>query len=103
VEPPGLLKTRIYVDLVDRGARSAHASLLAAARGTRGKPAEEPEFPGARQKVASAAEAPRFPAELPPIWNITRHPNPYFTGRDMLMAELHGRMTASNLPVRRWR
>jgi hypothetical protein len=32
VEPPGLLKTRIYVDLVGRDANSARATLLAAAR-----------------------------------------------------------------------
>jgi TIR domain len=33
VEPPGLLTTRIYVDLVGRDAGSARAALLAAARG----------------------------------------------------------------------
>ena len=33
VEPPGLLTTRIYVDLVGRDAKSARAALLAAARG----------------------------------------------------------------------
>ena len=47
VEPPGLLTTRIYVDLVGRDATSARSALLAAARGARGKPTEEPEFPGA--------------------------------------------------------
>ena len=44
----GLLKTRMYVDLVDKDAASARAALLAAARGARGKPTEEPEFPGDR-------------------------------------------------------
>jgi hypothetical protein len=44
VEPPGLLTTRIYVDLVGRDASSARATLLAAARRVRGKPATEPEF-----------------------------------------------------------
>ena len=33
VEAPGLLKTRIYVDLVGKDAKSARAALLAAARG----------------------------------------------------------------------
>jgi len=46
VEPPGLLRTRIYVDLVGRDANSARATLLAAARRVRGKPTSEPEFPG---------------------------------------------------------
>jgi hypothetical protein len=44
VDPPGLLKTRIYVDLVDQDAASAKSALLAAARGARGKPTAEPEF-----------------------------------------------------------
>jgi hypothetical protein len=45
VEPPGLLTTRIYVDLVGRDATSAREALLGAVRGARGKPSEEPEFP----------------------------------------------------------
>jgi TIR domain len=61
VDPPGLLKTRIYVDLVDQDAASAKAALLAAARGARGKPAAEPEFPGSPRPATSATEAPRFP------------------------------------------
>src|SRR5829696_5481882 len=62
VEPPGLLKSRVYVDLVDQDAGGARAALLAAVRGARGKPAAEPEFPGARVgPVVSATEAPRFP------------------------------------------
>src|SRR6266508_3164222 len=101
VEPPGLLKTRIYVDLVDRDAKSAQAALLAAARGARGKPAEETEFPGAHRQAVGAAEAPRFPAELPPTWNVPHHPNPYFTGRELLLTEVHARLTASELAVRR--
>lgn len=59
VEPPGLLKTRVYVDLVGTDAAVARAALLAAARGVRGKPAKEPKFPG------SEAEAPRFPGKTP--------------------------------------
>ncbi len=49
VDPPGLLKTRVYVDLVDQDAAGARKALLAAARGARGKPTEEPEFPGDRR------------------------------------------------------
>jgi hypothetical protein len=101
VEPPGLLKTRIYVDLVDRDATSARAALLAAARGARGKPAKEPEFPGAQRQAVGAAEAPRFPAELPPVWNVPYHPNPFFTGRDLLLTDMHARLTAAELAVRR--
>jgi hypothetical protein len=101
VEPPGLLKTRSYVNLVNRDAESARAALLTAVRGARGKPAEEPEFPGAHGQAVGAAEAPRFPAELPPTWNVPHHPNPHFTGREVLLAEVHTRLTASDLAVRR--
>jgi hypothetical protein len=64
VEPPGLLKTLVYVDLVGRDAASARTALLAAARGSRGKPPAELEFPGApRKPAARVAEARRFPEE----------------------------------------
>jgi hypothetical protein len=93
-DPPGLLTTRAYVDLVDQDAAGARQALLTAARGARGKPAQEPEFPGNRRPVSSATEAPRFPGELPPVWNVPYHPNPYFTGRDLLLAEIHAGLTA---------
>jgi tetratricopeptide (TPR) repeat protein len=101
VDPPGLFKTRIYVDLVDQNAASARQALLTAARGARGKPTAEPEFPGDRRPVGSATEAPRFPGELPPVWNVPYHPNPYFTGRDPLLAEVHARLTAPEAASRR--
>jgi TIR domain/Tetratricopeptide repeat len=101
IDPPGLLKTRIYVDLVDQGPHGARAALLAAARGVRGKPTQEPEFPGDQRSAGSATEAPRFPGELPPIWNVPYHPNPYFTGRDLLLAEICARVTAPEADRRR--
>jgi hypothetical protein len=100
IDPPGLLKTRIYVDLVDQDAASARRALLAAARGARGKPTAEPEFPGDR-RLARATEAPRFPGELPPVWNVPYHPNPYFTGRQLFLAEVHARLTARDAERRR--
>jgi hypothetical protein len=102
VDPPGLLTTRIYVDLVDKDAASGRSALLAAARGARSKPASEPEFPGAQPKSGvSASEAPRFPGELPPIWNLPFHPNPFFIGRDLLLAELHASHSAPEVTGRR--
>lgn len=76
VDPPGLLMTRIYVDLVDQDPVSARVALLAAARGARGKPTQEPEYPGGRRLAGSETEMPRFPGELPPVWNVPYHPNP---------------------------
>ena len=101
VELPGLLTTRIYVDLVGQDAKGARAVLLAAARGARGKPTEAPEFPGDRRSEVSATEAPRFPGELPPVWNVPFHPNPFFVGRDLLLAELQIRLIAPGLATRR--
>jgi hypothetical protein len=64
VEPPGLLTTRIYVDLVGRDPNSARATLLAAARRVRGKPATEPEFPGMPgRSMSHGTETPQFPGE----------------------------------------
>ena len=54
VDPPGLLKTRMYIDLVDRDAADARTTLLAAVRAARGKPTEEPEFPGTPPPAGSA-------------------------------------------------
>jgi hypothetical protein len=101
VQPPGLLRTRIYVDLVGQEAKSARAALLAAARGARGKPSEAPEFPGDRRPEVSATEAPRFPGELPSVWNVPFHPNPFFVGRDLLLAELQTRLQAPDMATRR--
>jgi tetratricopeptide (TPR) repeat protein len=72
VDPPGLFKTRIYVDLVDQDAAGARAALLAAARGARGKPSQEPEFPGDRRSAGSATEAPQFPG-APTAQPLTTH------------------------------
>jgi hypothetical protein len=102
VAPPGLLKTRVYVDLVDQDAAGAREALLAAARKARGKPTAEPEFPGGRgRSTTTATEAPRFPGELPPTWNVPSHPNPYFTGRQPLLTEVHTRLTAPDVASRR--
>jgi hypothetical protein len=101
IDPPGLLTTRIYVDLVGRDANSAREALLAAARGARGKPTEEPEFPGAQQSQVAATEAPRFPGELPPVWNVPYHPNPFFIGRNRVLADLEARLHAAEGPVGR--
>jgi anti-sigma regulatory factor (Ser/Thr protein kinase) len=69
VEPPGLLKTRVYVDLVDQEALGARAALVAAAQRIRGKPANEPKFPGGRRQAA-----PPFPGDLPAVERIGSGP-----------------------------
>jgi hypothetical protein len=102
VQPPDLLTTRIYVDLVGKNTADARAALLAAARGARGKPIEEPEFPGPQRRSTLGSRAvPRFPGELPPVWNVPFQPNPFFTGRDQLLGELQTRLQAPKATVRR--
>jgi anti-sigma regulatory factor (Ser/Thr protein kinase) len=62
VEPPGLLRTINYVDVVGLDGMAARSALLAAARGIRGKPVNEPEFPGSPVALAAAASPlPEFP------------------------------------------
>ena len=101
VQPPGLLTTRIYVDLVGKNTADARAALLAAARHARGKPVEEPEFPGPQRRSALGSRAvPRFPGELPPVWTVPFQPNPFFTGRDQLLAELPDQAPGTQATVR---
>ena len=83
VEPPGLLKTRIYVDLVGRDANIARATLLAAARRVRGKPTSEPEFPGMHgQSMSHGTEEPQFPGE-PESQTLTKSPHDPRSGQTL--------------------
>ena len=85
VQPPGLLRTRVYVDLVGVSGQAARTRLLEGVRQGRGRPDREPRFPGspaARPTLASLE--PRFPGFGPEISNLPA-PNPNFTGRGELL------------------
>jgi tetratricopeptide (TPR) repeat protein len=89
--PDGLLANRVYVDVVglpETEARTRIVEGLAKRLGADGRPTRKPDFPG------KGDSAPRFPGQLPAIWNIGEARNPYFTGRDDMLDRLHASLGA---------
>lgn len=94
-EPPGYFKTINYIDLVGVEEGTAQDRLLKAiksiVKGTRLKPATKPTFPGTAQPKASGAR-PQFPGTKTQrefLHNLPFSPNPFFTGREQLLKDLH--------------
>jgi hypothetical protein len=86
VEPSGLLKSRLYIDLVGPKENEALERLLKQVKGERAKPDRPPKFPGTVGILDTLR--PHFPAALPPIWNIPQRRNPNFTGRKEVLSKL---------------
>jgi tetratricopeptide (TPR) repeat protein len=87
-EPPGLLASRVYVDLVDTDEPTAKRLLLAGVGESGARPTTAP-FPG------TAGRATRFPGQGPEITNLPAR-NPNFSGRDDLLEELHADLQAGS-------
>jgi tetratricopeptide (TPR) repeat protein len=87
---PPLLAGRIYVDLVGvdeaEAARRLRQGAAASVKGTRGKPAVAPAFPGGPD-VPAAGTQPPFPGSGPAISNLPPR-NLHFTGRATLLEAL---------------
>jgi hypothetical protein len=83
VTPPGLLRSRVYLDLVGLDELGARTRLLAGVRGDRAKPADRRPYPGSETKSGEV----RFPGRRPAIFDVPPR-NPHFTGRDDLLAAL---------------
>jgi tetratricopeptide (TPR) repeat protein len=94
VEAPGLLRTRVYVDLVGTSPETARARLLNGIRRGRAKPESEPPFPEPWVSGPGATDAPRFPGRHPEITNLPPR-NPNFTGRAELIGRLRAELHAS--------
>src|SRR5262249_8800449 len=76
---------RVPVDLAGASAERAREMLLAAV--------DQPVHVGAQSQDA-ARRGPRFPATLPPVWNLPQR-NAAFTGRGSVLDQLRDRLSAS--------
>ena len=91
-DPPGLLASRSYIDLVGLDEDVARATLLSGVPRGGHIPTTAPPFPGTRRHPLPSE--PRFPGTLPPICNVMHRRNRHFTGRDQLLRTLHQELTA---------
>jgi tetratricopeptide (TPR) repeat protein len=96
-ELQGLWKPIIYIDLVEKNEEEARDTLLAGINGERAKPGTRPPFPITQEcAVDRSKPKPRFPNMLPPHWNVTIERNGFFTGREIVLDELHQALQNSN-------
>jgi tetratricopeptide (TPR) repeat protein len=86
-EPPGLLRTRVYIDLVDTDEEEAQRRLLAGVDQSGARPTAAP-FPSTAAGGPGAPEARPFPGQGPAISNLPAR-NRNFSGRDELLERLH--------------
>jgi tetratricopeptide (TPR) repeat protein len=95
VEPPGLLRTRVYLDLVGLSGDTARQRLLDAVSQTRLKPAREPEYPGF---PGSSRAEPRYPGHGPDITNLPAR-SPVFVGRGTVLEGLYEQLQTERIAI----
>jgi tetratricopeptide (TPR) repeat protein len=90
--PPGLLASRVYIDLVDTDQATAKRLLLAGVGESGARPTSVP-FPGT---MAGAPEGVmRFPGQGPEVSNLPAR-NRNFSGRAELLEDLHASLQAES-------
>ena len=87
----GLHRPIIYTDLISRTKEEARAALLAGVSRIRAKPTTPPPFP------SSSPEKPCFPGVLPSVWNVPHLRNLTFTGRELLLTQMHNVLAGSQV------
>lgn len=92
-QPPGLLRTRVYVDLVDTDESTCRQKLLAAVTREWARPTTA-VFPGeaASHQIAGLT---RFPGTGPEVSNLPRR-NRNFSGRDNFLDQVHADLQAAS-------
>jgi tetratricopeptide (TPR) repeat protein len=86
-EPPGLLASRVYIDLVDTDEPTAKRLLLTGVDKSGARPTSAP-FPGVGAK--------RFPGQGPAVSNLPAR-NRNFSGRGELLEQLHASLQAGSV------
>ena len=89
----GLLKALNYIDLVDLDEEAAKNALVAGVKLERAKPSSPPRFP-CSHPTPPEIQRPPFPGALPPVWNMPDFRNPNFTGREMILTDLHDNLNS---------
>ena len=84
----GLFGARSYIDLVNQhDEEAAKEILLKGIQFQRQKPSNPPPFPPA--SIQASSQPPSFPGALPAVWTVPYQRNPFFTGREQLIEDLH--------------